>query len=312
MQRTLVLLFTSLMLCLSVATASPHEEHGHNTHGGEHAKHHDGHGTKKAHISPARAQRVGITTATAGPGTIANTLNVYGKVTTVPDGVSHIRARFPGLITDVRANIGDQVQAGDVVARVESNESLRVYDVKAPISGTITERHANTGEITRDQVLFTIADLDPLWANLKVFPTQWSQVAPGQMVTISSENLQQKTTLRHLIPSSDGHPFVTAHAELENADGRWTPGLLVNGKIQTATADVDLAVASQALQTLDGQTVVFVPEGDGFVPRPVTTGRSDGESTEVLSGLQPGERYVVKNSYLVKADIEKSEAGHSH
>jgi acetyl/propionyl-CoA carboxylase alpha subunit len=41
-------------------------------------------------------------------------------------------------------------------------------------------------------------------------------------------------------------------------------------------------------------------------------GRSDGRFTEVLAGLQAGDRYVVENSYLIKADIEKSGASHDH
>ena len=42
------------------------------------------------------------------------------------------------------------------------------------------------------------------------------------------------------------------------------------------------------------------------------TGRSDGRMTEVLGGLEPGTEYVVGNSYLIKADIDKSGASHDH
>lgn len=310
MQRNLICALTSLVLCLNLAHASPDDAHGRGE--GAHDEHGDHHGPKQVQMSPTMAERVGIRTAEAGPGTLAKTLTVYGEVTTIPGGVSHVRARFPGLITDVQANIGDKVEAGDVLARIESNESLRVYEVTAPIAGTVTERHANTGESTGDQVLFTVANLDRLWVNLKVFPSQRSQVSTGQTVTVSTANLRQSSTLRHLIPSSDGHPFITARTELSSEEGAWTPGLLVSGKIQTQIFQAGLVVATKALQTLDGEQVVFVKQGDHFTARPVTTGRTDGEFTEILAGLEPGEILVVENSYLIKADIEKSEAGHSH
>lgn len=322
------LIFFVISFCLSVnaALAEPddhghgaeaaneHGDHGENEEHGEHSEEgeHEEHGAERTHIAPDMAQQVGITTAVAGPGTLAQTVTVYGRVTTTPKSVSHIRARFPGLVTEVRATVGDTVQAGDVLASIESNESLKVYQVRSPIAGVITKRHANTGESTKDSVLFTVSNLDVLWANLKIFPSQRAQVSPGDTVVLSTDTLSQKATLRHLIPGSDGQPFVIARAELNNSDGRWVPGLLLEGSIQTNTIDAALVVPEQALQTLEGKTVVFVVEDDAFVARPVQTGRSDGQRTEILSGLVAGETYVVDNSYLIKADIEKSGAAHSH
>jgi cobalt-zinc-cadmium efflux system membrane fusion protein len=282
--------------------------HGHDEHGGDHDEH--GHG--RVHISSSMLEHLGITVAAAGPGTVAETVTTYGHVTTVPGGVSHVRARFPGLITGVRATIGSTVQAGDVLAEVESNESLKRYEIRSPITGVITERHANTGESTGDRVLFTVTNLDRLWIALKVFPSQQGKVAPKQSVIVKTENLSQEASLLHLVPASDGEPFITARAELNNEDGRWAPGLLAKGVIHTGTTNAAVMVDDRALHTLEGEAVVFVVEGDEFVPREVQTGRSDGLNTEILSGLEPGERYAVANSYLIKADIKKSEAEHAH
>lgn len=308
MKTYLVFFVIGFCLSMNAALAEP-DDHG---HGAEAANEHDEHGEDSTHIAPDMAQQAGITTAVAGPGTLSQTVTVYGRVTTTPENVSHIRARFPGLVTDVRANVGDTVKAGDVLASIESNESLKVYQVRSPIAGVITERHANTGESTKDSVLFTVSNLDVLWADLKIFPGQRAQVSPGDTVLLSSDTLSQKTTLRHLVPGSDGQPFVIARAELSNSDSRWAPGLLLKGRIQTDTIDAALVIPEQALHTLEGKTVVFVVKEDEFVARPVETGQSDGQRTEILSGLDAGETYVVNNSYLIKADIEKSGAEHSH
>lgn len=305
MKGKLLFLVFSFLFGMNAALAAPEDNKGgHDDH--------EEHGEARTLIAPDMVQQAGITTAVAGPGILEQTITVYGRVTTLPENVSHLRARFPGIIDEVRVSIGDHVKAGDVLATIESDESLKAYQLRSPITGIVTERYANIGESTLDNVLFTISNLTVLWAELKVFPTQRPQVSPGDKVVVSVDDLTQETSLRHLVPGSEGQPFVIARAEIDNSKGRWTPGLLVKGNIRTATIDVPLVVAEQALQSVEGETVVFVVEGDEFIARPVETGRHDKQHTEILSGLKAGDTYVVNNSYLIKADIEKSGAEHSH
>ena len=75
---------------------------------------------------------------------------------------------------------------------------------------------------------------------------------------------------------------------------------------------VDLMVPLAALQTFRDWDVVFVRVGDTYEIRPVELGKRDGERVQILSGLKPGAAVVVEQSYLVKADIEKSGASHDH
>jgi cobalt-zinc-cadmium efflux system membrane fusion protein len=86
----------------------------------------------------------------------------------------------------------------------------------------------------------------------------------------------------------------------------------VSGEILVAETSVSLVVKRSALQSVRGRTVVFEQEGDRYEARPLVLGRRDNEHVEVLGGLDAGARYVTTNSYLVKADIEKSGAAHEH
>ena len=81
--------------------------------------------------------------------------------------------------------------------------------------------------------------------------------------------------------------------------------MLVEGFVHFESEQVALTVKNNALQTYENNQVVFVLEGETYEPRIVTLGSSDPFSTEVLAGLEPGERYVVSNSYILKADLEK-------
>jgi len=131
-------------------------------------------------------------------------------------------------------------------------------------------------------------------------------------VTISMENLTAESTIRYINPSQGESPTVIARVPLENANSIWTPGLLVEGYVHIESSEVSVAVKNSALQTYENNQVVFVLEGETYEPRIVTIGRSDPFSTEILMGLEPGERYVVSNSYILKADLEKEGTEHEH
>jgi cobalt-zinc-cadmium efflux system membrane fusion protein len=103
-----------------------------------------------------------------------------------------------------------------------------------------------------------------------------------------------------------------ARVELPNPDGRWRPGFFVVGEIIVEEATVPLAVKASALQTFRDWDVVFIRDGNVFEIATLELGRRDNEWVEVVSGLSAGERYVSKNSFILKADVGKSGATHDH
>jgi len=299
---------------------TPHNESEAHTHDDEHSHEHeevdnDNHDHDEeentSRISNDMASQVGIGTAFASEQTIHQTITSYGVLSTGPEQLSHMRARFSGLITSVSASIGDTVNAGDLLAKVESDESLKQYSVRAPISGTIIQRHANTGEVTKDQVLFSIANFDTLWAELRIYPAQRDNVATGQAVEIISGKQRIPSKISHIIPSLN-KPYQLARVELDNRQLGLSPGLLVEGRIVIDEFQVPLAVEKAGVQQLSGRYGVFIQEEETYRFAPLTLGRADEHYVEVLSGLKASQRYVNENSYLIKADIEKSEAEHEH
>jgi cobalt-zinc-cadmium efflux system membrane fusion protein len=72
---------------------------------------------------------------------------------------------------------------------------------------------------------------------------------------------------------------------------------------------VEVRVPRVALQTIGGERVVFVRTPNGFQRRAVTIGGSDEQAVEIVSGLSAGEQIAVKNTFLLKADLGKGEAG---
>jgi membrane fusion protein, heavy metal efflux system len=267
-------------------------------------------------IAAGIARESGIRVAKAGPGVIADEHEVQGLLTPVEGRVASAMARFPGPIRTLRANVGDPVRAGQPLASIESNMSLTTYTIAAPISGVVLSRNAALGAVASEGApLFEIADLSTLWVDLHVFGADATHLAPGAAVTVTrmSDGVQAQTTLERVLPgTATASQSTVARATLDNADGRWRPGSAVSAKVTVARRPVAMAVPLSALQTFRDWEVVFVRVGDTYEVRPLEPGRRDATQVEVLSGLREGDDVVVEQSYLVKADIEKSGASHDH
>lgn len=306
-------LLVLLALGLSVPASASESDHHEDEHGGEHyeeGEHHEE--NDRVQISAEAARRAGIETALAGPSIIRETITVYGKTALDHDNISHVRARYPGPVVEVMAEIGQRLEKGQRLATIESNDSLQTYPLLAPIAGQVIEKQISRDEYSGDRVLFTIVNDDRLWAELQVFPGQRPRVARGQKVRILANDRELESIIASLAPATHGKPFVIARAVVDNPGGHWTPDLMVRGQVVVGEVELPLVVDNRALQPFRGATVVFVKTGDGYQARPLQLGRSDGRMTEVLGGLEAGDRYVTANSYLIKADIEKSGAAHHH
>ncbi len=268
----------------------------------------------RTRIEPEIAREVGIATEIAGPAVIEETATLYGRVVADPERVSEVVARFDGPVRAVMASVGDRVRAGEVLATVESNESLQTFQVVAPIDGVIVARSANVGEQTRGRALFTIVDSSRVWVDLAVFPRDRARVVAGMPVRIAlaAGGPQREGRIARIEPLAGADQNVTARVALENPDGLLAPGLFVRAEVEVARHEVPLAVRRIALQSFRDFTVVYAQVGDEYEVRMLELGREDGERAEVLDGLEPGTRYVTDGSYVIKADIEKSGAVHDH
>jgi membrane fusion protein, heavy metal efflux system len=270
-------------------------------------------------IAARIAEEAGIRTETAGPATIADTLTLNGRIVPNAERVREVTARFPGPIRDVVRSVGDRVKAGDRLASVESNDSLQTYAVTAPIGGVVVERHANPGETAGAAPLFVIADYRELWAELSLFPRDLARVRAGQTVQIKAVDGELEGTARiaRIAPAESvahGAPgsVYIARVAIDNAAGRWAPGMFVRAQVRIGEAKVPLAVKRSGLQAFRDFTVVFEQVGETYEVRMLELGRQDDTWIEVLGGIEPGAKYVAENSYLIKADVEKSGASHDH
>jgi cobalt-zinc-cadmium efflux system membrane fusion protein len=267
-------------------------------------------------ISPEAAQAAGLTTELAGPVVIDELLDVAGRIESTPEGQAEVRAWYPGRILSLTGTLGDRVEAGQAMARVESSHSLQAYTIPAPISGIIVEKNANVGDVAGDQALFAIADPAQLHAEYFLYPRDAERARIGQKVEVRSLSGEARFTapVEAILPAADiASQTVIAHVHLPpEAAESLRPGMAVEGSFAIASSEVPLAVRTRALQRFRDFAVVFEKIGDTYEVRMLELGRRTPEWTEVLSGLTPGTEYVVDGAFLIRADIEKSGASHDH
>lgn len=277
---------------------------------GESEEHHD-----VVKIDEKTAQELGVRTATVGAGTVRDAHEVQGLLTPVEGRHARVRARYPGPVQSVSVGVGDVVRAGQTLATIESNVSLTAYAVTAPFGGTILDVAAGPGDQAGDAPLFELADLSSLWVDLHLFGGDAQHITPGMSVEITrlSDGAQTATKLDRILPgTATASQSTVARATIRNADGQWRPGSAVRARVTVHERQAALVVPVSALQTFEGETVVFMREGEEYTPRAVKLGERDARNAEVLEGLKGGEEIVVEQSYLIKADLEKESAGHEH
>lgn len=269
----------------------------------------------RATIAPEYARLAGVQVTQAGPATIRETLTLHGVVTADANRVARVGARFSGLVKAVHRQIGDTVSAGDVLAVIESNESLQSYEIRAPQAGLITERTASVGAVTGEAPLFVITDLSAVLVELNVFASDATKLSAGLPAKVQSPDgaASADVVLTPFLPNAvSGSQTRVIRIPLDNGAGHWAPGLRVLAIVELPPQDVPLAVRTAGLQAFRDFTVVFAQVGDTYEVRMLELGRTDGDFIEVLGGLDAGERYVSANSFLIKADAMKSGASHDH
>jgi cobalt-zinc-cadmium efflux system membrane fusion protein len=197
----------------------------------------------------------------------------------------------------------------------EPEALLRLQEVRAPMTGRVVERKVDLGmAVGRDNLeteLFVLVDLDRVWVELAVSPTDLPAVKEGQPVSIAARGIAEKANgkvvlITPLVDKDSRAARVVA--EIANESGVWRPGSFVTAAVATAEQPVSVAVPITAIQTIGTEKAVFARTAEGFEKRAVVTGRSDDRLVEVMTGLKAGETIAVTNTFLLKAELLKSSA----
>jgi cobalt-zinc-cadmium efflux system membrane fusion protein len=229
------------------------------------------------------------------------------------------RQRLDAAQAKLRALGGD---AGTAV----SGGAARVV-VRSPIAGVVTARELTVSQtVEATAKIFSIADLTEVWVTAALYDKDLTAARQGQPATVRAQGLGDAVWKGRVVqvgPQVDEKTRTLAvRIAVPNqarADGLLLrPGMFAMVAVEVSRRPNVLVVPVSAIQTLNGQPVVFVEtpltEGAAYQRRSVKLGIRDADVIEVIEGLTTGERVVVANAYLLKSEFDKARIaeGHAH
>lgn len=321
----------AIFFTLGTVSAKSPDEHDHReevNHGESHEAHdeYDSHGEENGHdeydegaiqLLPEVLAEFDIELGRAGPGTLHEEVVLPGEIRFNKATIAYATPRYDGTLKDIRVQLADRVKKGDILAVLESVETLRPFEVEAPLDGVVVSYDITPGQtVAAGTSLFTVADLSTVWADLQIYQKNFGQIREGQRVQITGGHYLPTFTgeIDYVAPTVDEHTRTgLARIVVKNSERVWKPGMFIQGRVAVERHPVGLMVPRSAVLTMKDSPVVFVQTAEGFEPRPIEIGHSDSEYLEVVRGLEAGETYVTKNPISLKAEMGKgSFGGHQH
>jgi cobalt-zinc-cadmium efflux system membrane fusion protein len=210
------------------------------------------------------------------------------------------------------------MKEGQIEKLPEQKTPLNIYTIDAPIAGKIIERHITLGEIiSANKQVFVIANLDTVWVELAIPDDDLQKVKKDQMVNLfahQGETIQSGNIMYVSPVINEESRTGKAIIQMDNPNQVWHPGDFITAQVIINEHSSFLSLPKSVIQQINGQPHVFVKNRDGtFEARPIQIKGSDkGEFIEIFSGVQEGEEVVFTNTFLLKAELGKGEAEHSH
>lgn len=191
---------------------------------------------------------------------------------------------------------------------------LSRYELRAPFDAMVVEKHVVAGEaVKEDANVFILSDLFTVWAEISVPAKDLALVRVGEKVVVRASAFEGSATGTVAYVSAligEQTRTATARVVLANPKLAWRPGLSVNVDVTSGEANAAVTVAASAIQSVEGRDVVFLEVPGGFKAQAVKAGRTDGQRTEITSGLKAGDRYASTNSFVIKAELGKASVEH--
>ncbi|MGD9645609.1 MAG: efflux RND transporter periplasmic adaptor subunit [Pirellulales bacterium] len=224
--------------------------------------------------------------------------------------------------------IARRIQFLGLPAEMQSEFATRsitsnLLPMRAPLDGIVVQRDLVPGEVVATtNVLFTVADISRLWLMLNVRQEDAPHVALGQAVSFQPDDRDDRSTLEGTVAwistaADDETRTVKVRVDLPNADRLLRANTFGTGRIILRDEAAPMLVPTEAVHRDGACSVVFVRDRNYLQPgapkffhvRTVRVGVQDGDDTEIIAGLLPGEVIASKNSVVLEAQLLKSNLG---
>ncbi|MBK8164356.1 MAG: efflux RND transporter periplasmic adaptor subunit [bacterium] len=206
-----------------------------------------------------------------------------------------------------------------VTADANVGDATGLLRLRAPRDGTVLTLHAVGGERAHtEEVMATIGDIDVVWVRADLYERDLARLRqagdgslPAAVSVRAWPGQSFAGTVDFVSPSIDeASRTVKLRVTVPNPDRRLLAGMFAAVQV-LLTGDGDaLVLPLDAVLEDEGRRFVFTHhEGDYYVRRPVTTGRTWGDIIEITGGLRGDETVVAEGAFLLKSDVLRSKMG---
>jgi Cu(I)/Ag(I) efflux system membrane fusion protein len=214
----------------------------------------------------------------------------------------------PQLLSAARQRLRLAGMPPEVITQLERTGKARpVWTVTSPIGGVLSSLDVREGmTVSAGAPLARINGLDTVWLEVAVPEAQVSNLAQGQSVTarlpaFAGETLVGK--IQAVLPQANlDSRTVRVRVELPNPQKRLRPGMTAEA---TLNRDVEnaLVIPTEAVIRTGKRALVMLAEEEGrYRPVAIRTGREFDEKTEVLEGLEAGQKVVASGQFLLDSE----------
>ena len=202
--------------------------------------------------------------------------------------------RYQDAYEEIRNRQGVLAQRRSEVAL--ARQQLKDTAVYAPLDGIVQEKRASVGEyLASGAPVVNIVRMDPLRLRAEIPERESRNVQAGQSVRVTVEGDPNVYVgqIRRLSPViTEQNRMLMVEADVRN-NGRLRPGSFARAEIVTNDAKMAITVPSNAIVTFAGIEKVIVVQNGKALEKPITTGRRSGEWTEIVAGINLGEKVIV-------------------
>lgn len=192
----------------------------------------------------------------------------------------------------------------------------RTLTLYAPVSGIVIDKKVLQGQaVAPGEELYTIANLADVWVDAELREVDAASVRVGSATKIEFTGLPGHTytgRVAYVYPTLQPEArTIKARIVVPNADGMVKPGMYATVRLSTPSRSALTVPSSAILQTGD-RNIVFVDMGNGestrrLMPHDVVLGSVAGTYTEIISGLEPGQRVVTSAQFLLDSESNLGE-----
>lgn len=217
---------------------------------------------------------------------------------------SAVRSPINGVVTDILVNLGQNIKAGKkliAVKQYENGYEYRPNHPRAMVTGVVSDVYVTKGQyVNKGDYLIALTDPNNLYAKMEIALKDKALLKVGQMGSVYVEQLKKKFPVKIIGIGSNMNPITgTFSSELEILKGDGLiPGVLGKASIELEKQE-KILIPLTALNYVGGKTKVSTLVQDKIKKVEVKIGSKKGDVVELLDGVKPGEKIVVRSSGFI-------------